>query len=170
MEIKSRRFIIAILVGMLVGLAITIYLQPACVGAVISVIVSAYLAKAASPKDGAIVGAITLVPIGTYLGLWAILQVKSRPGHRPSRGDFQFPVDLDPGLRHRRAVRPGDRPVAAHRQTKAVDTLIPAFCPALFTLRPPRTGEKGGQWSGKRIYLSLLQYPPGSTDPDERRS
>jgi hypothetical protein len=94
MEIKSRRFIIAILVGMLVGLAITIYLQPACVGAVISVIVSAYLARAASPKDGAIVGAITLVPIGTYLGLWAILQVKATQGIGLPGAVFNFLLTL----------------------------------------------------------------------------
>ncbi len=94
MEIKSRRFIIAILVGMLGGLAITIYLQPACVGAVIGVIVSAYLAKVASPKDGAIVGAITLVPIGTYLGLWAILQVKAAQGIGLPGAIFNFLLTL----------------------------------------------------------------------------
>jgi hypothetical protein len=66
MNIKSKQFLFSILAGMIVGLLVSIFLTPTCWGAVIGVFVAAYMAKVSSPKEGAIVGAIVLVPIAIY--------------------------------------------------------------------------------------------------------
>ena len=66
MIIKSKQFIFSILAGMIVGLLVSIFLKPTCWGAVTGVFVGAYLAKVSSPKEGALVGAIVLVPIAVY--------------------------------------------------------------------------------------------------------
>ena len=71
MNIKSKQTIFSILAGMIVGLLVSIFLRPTCWGPLIGVFVAAYLAKVSSPKEGAIIGAIVLVPIGIY----ALLQI-----------------------------------------------------------------------------------------------
>lgn len=77
MVIKSQRFLLAILVGMLIGVTLTIFLPPACFGMLVGVGVAAYIAKAASPKEGALVGAIVMIPIGIYVILWTNAQTKT---------------------------------------------------------------------------------------------
>jgi len=63
---KSKQFFFSILAGIIVGLLVSIFLKPMCWGAIVGVFAAAYLAKVSSPKDGAIVGAIVLVPISIY--------------------------------------------------------------------------------------------------------
>ena len=77
MKIKSIKFLVSLLVGMLVGLSITVFVKPTCLGPFIGVVLSAYMAKVASPRDGAIVGAIVLIPIGIYGFLLTALQLRS---------------------------------------------------------------------------------------------
>jgi hypothetical protein len=74
MSIKSKRFVFAVLTGMIVGLLITILARAACSGIIIGVFVAAFLAHVASPKDGTIIGIIVLVPIEIYV----VLQVTSQ--------------------------------------------------------------------------------------------
>ena len=69
MNIKSKRFIFSILTGMIIGLLISILVRPICVAPIIGVFVAASLANASSPKEGAIIGAIVLVPIEIYVAL-----------------------------------------------------------------------------------------------------
>ena len=64
MKIRSKRFLFAILTGTTVGLLITIFTPPTCLGALAGIAVSIYLTKAETPKDGAIIGTIIMVPIG----------------------------------------------------------------------------------------------------------
>ena len=74
MNIKSKQFFFSILAGMFVGLLVSIFLKPTCWGAVTGVFVAAYMAKVSSPKEGAIVGAIVLVPIAIYGTIQAAFQ------------------------------------------------------------------------------------------------
>ena len=71
MKIKSKQTIFSILAGMIVGLLVFIFLRPTCWGPLVGVFVAAYFAKVSSPKEGAIIGAIVLIPIGMY----GILQI-----------------------------------------------------------------------------------------------
>ena len=74
MIIKSKQFIFSMLAGMIVGLLVSIFLKPTCWGAATGVFVAAYLAKVSSPKEGALVGAIVLVPIAVYGMIQAAFQ------------------------------------------------------------------------------------------------
>ena len=67
MKIKSKQFILAMLIGMMVGLLLTIFIRPVDLGAVIAVFAAVYLAKVSSPKEGALVGGIVLIPTGIYV-------------------------------------------------------------------------------------------------------
>jgi hypothetical protein len=71
---KSKQFIFSILAGIIVGLLASIFLKPMCWGAIAGVFVAAYLAKVSSPKDGAVVGAIVLMPISIYTFSLGIVQ------------------------------------------------------------------------------------------------
>src|SRR5215207_3290414 len=51
---------------MIVGLLVSVFLRPTCWGPLVGVFVAAYFAKVSSPKEGAIIGAIVLIPIGMY--------------------------------------------------------------------------------------------------------
>jgi hypothetical protein len=66
MNITSKRSIISILVGIIVGLLVFIFLRPACWGPLIGGFVTVVFAKVSSPKQGALVGTIVLAPIGLY--------------------------------------------------------------------------------------------------------
>jgi hypothetical protein len=74
MNFKSKQFIFALLAGIAIGLLASIFLKPMCWGVIAGVIVAAYFAKVSSPKDGAIVGAIVLVPISAYAFTLAAIQ------------------------------------------------------------------------------------------------
>lgn len=66
MNFKSKQFIFSMLIGVIVGLLFSILAQPMCWGMIAGVFVAAYFAKVSSPKDGAIVGAIIVMPISVY--------------------------------------------------------------------------------------------------------
>ena len=66
MILKSKQTIFSIFAGIIVGLLISIFFKPTCLGPLVGVFVGAYLAKVSSPKEGAIIGAIVLLPIGIY--------------------------------------------------------------------------------------------------------
>jgi hypothetical protein len=70
MKLKSKQTILSLLAGIIVALLIAIFLRPACWGPLVGIIVSAYLAKVSSPREGAIVGAIIAIAIDIY----AVLQ------------------------------------------------------------------------------------------------
>ena len=74
MNIKPKRFIVSTLTGMIIGLLISILVRPICLAPIIGVFVAASLANTSSPKEGAIIGAIVLVPIDIY----AVIQVTSQ--------------------------------------------------------------------------------------------
>ena len=59
---------------MIIGLLISILVRPICLAPIISIFVAASLANASSPTEGAIIGAIVLVPIDIY----AVMQVTSQ--------------------------------------------------------------------------------------------
>ena len=54
------------LTGMIIGLLASVFLRPTCWGPLIGVFVASYLGNVSSPKEGATIGAIVLVPIGIY--------------------------------------------------------------------------------------------------------
>jgi hypothetical protein len=66
MKITSKRSILSVLVGILVGVLIYSFLRPACWGPLVAVFVAAYLAKVSTPKEGAKIGTMVLLPIGIY--------------------------------------------------------------------------------------------------------
>lgn len=74
MNFKSKQFILAMLSGIVVGVLASIFLKPMCWGVIAGVVVAAYFSKVSSPKDGAIVGAIVLVPISMYVFTLAAIQ------------------------------------------------------------------------------------------------
>lgn len=82
MNLKSKQIIFSILAGMIVGLLVSVFLKPTCWGPLVGVFVAAYSAKVSSPKEGAIIGAIVLIPIGiyTFLQLPAELWAKNTSG------------------------------------------------------------------------------------------
>jgi hypothetical protein len=67
MKITSKQSILALLVGMTAGLLLTIFIRPVDLGAVIAVFAAVYLARASSLKEGALLGAIVLIPAGIYV-------------------------------------------------------------------------------------------------------
>jgi uncharacterized membrane protein len=66
MNLRSKRAVLSILSGMIAGLLMAIFFKPVCWGPLVGVLIGAYLAKVSSPQEGAIVGAIVVVPIGIY--------------------------------------------------------------------------------------------------------
>ena len=74
MNIKPKRFILSTLAGIFIGLLLSILVRPICLAPIIGVFVAASLANASSPKEGAIIGAIVLVPIYIY----TVMQVASQ--------------------------------------------------------------------------------------------
>jgi len=62
MDITSRRSILSILAGVSVGLLVSTFLKSVCWGPLIGVFLAAYLAKVPTPKEGAKIGAVVLVP------------------------------------------------------------------------------------------------------------
>lgn len=76
MNIKSKQSILALLAGMIAGLLFTVFVPPACWGMVLGVFVAAYFARVSSPEDGAVVGAIALIPVGIYLSFQGVIQAK----------------------------------------------------------------------------------------------
>ena len=58
MNITSKRSIFSILIGSFIGVVI-----PTCWGPLIGVFVAAYLARVSTPKEGAKIGAIVVLPI-----------------------------------------------------------------------------------------------------------
>ena len=77
MNFKSRRIWLAIFAGMVIAVLVTIFIRPSCLGIIIGVIVSIYLAKAESPKVGALIGAITVLPTGVYITFFVSTQTKA---------------------------------------------------------------------------------------------
>lgn len=67
LEIKSRRTLLAILAGVIAGLFLTIFMKPGFWGILLGVFVSVVLARVASLKGRALVGAITATPIGLFV-------------------------------------------------------------------------------------------------------
>ena len=90
MNIKPKRFILSTLAGMIVGLLIAILVRPICLAPIISVFVAASLANASSPKEGAIIGAIALVPIYIY----AVTQVAAQGISDDPVGKFGYLLGL----------------------------------------------------------------------------
>jgi hypothetical protein len=54
------------LVGIVVGLLVSTFIRPTCWAPLIAGFVAIALAKVSTPKDGAKIGAIVLLPIGIY--------------------------------------------------------------------------------------------------------
>jgi peptidoglycan/LPS O-acetylase OafA/YrhL len=77
MKLKSKRTFLALLVGVIIGVLITFFITPRSLGTIIGVAIGAYLAKVKSPKQGAIFGAIILIPIGIFLCIIANMQTKT---------------------------------------------------------------------------------------------
>jgi len=67
MNFKSQRFRLAILVGIVLNLAFTFFLQIACWGPMISVLVAVYLAKSTKSKEATWIGAIVFLPSSVVL-------------------------------------------------------------------------------------------------------
>jgi hypothetical protein len=77
MNIRSERSTFALLVGMTVGVLASIFMTPTFWGPILGVFAAATLAEAASPKDGAIIGAMTLIPIGIYITIQTAIQINA---------------------------------------------------------------------------------------------
>ena len=77
MKVKSKQFVVAILVGAIIGALISVFTNSGGWATIISVTLAAYLAKVSSPKEGAIVGSITIIPIGIYAIALANIQTKA---------------------------------------------------------------------------------------------
>ena|SRR5215211_2589514 len=82
MKITSKRSIFSILVGIIVGVLVSVFLRPTCLGPLIAAFVATFLAKVSTPKEGAKIGAIVLLPIGIYwyLQLPALIIAKDTVG------------------------------------------------------------------------------------------
>lgn len=74
MSETSSRFAFAILVGIVLNLAFTLFLQIACWGPLISVVVAGYLARATTSKNGVIIGSLVFLPSTVVLVTQSILQ------------------------------------------------------------------------------------------------
>ena len=77
MTVRSKRFFLAILVGMIVGLLFTIFVTPTCWGLILGVFATANLANASSPRDGALVGWVVSIPVGIYATILAAIQMRA---------------------------------------------------------------------------------------------
>ena len=77
MNIRSERSTFALLVGMTVGVLASIFMTPTWWGPILGVFAGATLAEVTSPKDGAIVGAIALIPIGIYITIQTAIQINA---------------------------------------------------------------------------------------------
>jgi hypothetical protein len=82
MNITSKRSIFSILVGIIIGVLVSMFLRPTCLAPLIAVFVAVYAAKVSTPKEGAKIGAIVLLPIGIYwyLQLPALIIAKDSVG------------------------------------------------------------------------------------------
>jgi len=94
MILKSKQTIFSILAGIIVGLLVSIFLKPTCWGPAVGVFFAAYLAKVSSPKEGAIIGTIVLLPIGIY----AFLQIPAEAIAKTTIGIFGNIIGLIAGL------------------------------------------------------------------------
>ena len=74
MVLKSRRFALSLLTGAFTGIVLVIFLRPACWAVFFGVFIACYLARASTLKDGAIVGAIVMIPIGISPTVVTIMQ------------------------------------------------------------------------------------------------
>lgn len=54
------------IIGMVVGTLVTIFIRPTCLGPLAGILTASYFAKISSPKEGAIIGSIVMIPIGLY--------------------------------------------------------------------------------------------------------
>lgn len=72
MNHKVQRFSFAILVGIVLNLLFTFFIQIACWGPAVSVLLAAYLARAATPKEGAVTGAFVFLPSSAVLVIQTI--------------------------------------------------------------------------------------------------
>ena len=77
MKYTSQRFVSAILVGIILNLGFIFFVQIACWGSLISVIVTAYLAGVTTPKDGALIGAIIFAPSSIVIIVQTILRANA---------------------------------------------------------------------------------------------
>jgi hypothetical protein len=64
MKLTSKQTLLSLLAGITIAVLFFLFLRPACWGPLVGVFMAAYLAKVSSPKEGASIGAIVLVPIG----------------------------------------------------------------------------------------------------------
>ena len=69
MIITLRRYTLSILAGVLISVLISFFLKTICWEPFISVFVAVYLAKVATPKEGALIGAIVFLPVGIVFAL-----------------------------------------------------------------------------------------------------
>jgi hypothetical protein len=74
MILKSKRFALALLAGAFTGIVLVIFLRPACWAVFFGVFIASYLARASTLKDGAMVGAIVMIPIGISPTVVTIMQ------------------------------------------------------------------------------------------------
>ena len=79
MSITSKRSIFSVLGGVIVGLLVYTFLRPTCWGPIVGVFLAAYLAKVSSAKEGALIGALVLAPMGIYSSLQTLLQTTANP-------------------------------------------------------------------------------------------
>ena len=70
MDFQSKRFILGLLAGTAVGVALAL-LKFTCWSPLLAVFVAAYIVDAPGPKDAAIVGALVALPI------WAVMLLQS---------------------------------------------------------------------------------------------
>jgi hypothetical protein len=66
MSLTSKRSIFSILTGIIVGALVSTFIRPTCWGPLIAVLAATYVANVSTPKEGARIGAIVLLPIGVY--------------------------------------------------------------------------------------------------------
>lgn len=74
MNIKTKKSIFSILAGVIVGLLVYTFLRPTCWRPIVGVFLAAYFAKVSAPKEGAVIGALVLAPMGVYAFLQSLTQ------------------------------------------------------------------------------------------------
>jgi len=87
MKYTSKRTILAILAGALIGIALILFVRLVCWGQILGVAVAAYLANVSSPREGAVVGAIVLVPV-------AMVGVFPTIAHQTELDELSIPLFL----------------------------------------------------------------------------
>jgi hypothetical protein len=99
-KIKSKRVFLGTLVDIVIGVLVTIFIRPSCWGPIVGVILSVFLANLESLKSSAIVGAITMIPIGICGSLLTNQQTKFLEHISPWLiiPIFIFAVALDAGI------------------------------------------------------------------------